>query len=146
MLRMKAGMSVYDWICLSWDSWSTLIRVHSALCRFLETCSYGRVERGRKGETPRSDNCDNCVATGTGSLERIRLYYSWQVYLPCVGVDLSDIHSSQESVRWEGGFVRENGTTTGSAFHWDWGSLPTSFPWLFRRWGTKPFLLLIFLR
>lgn len=117
MLRMKAGMSVYDWICLSWDSWSTLIRVHSALCRFLETCSYGRVERGRKMSKHLAATTVTTASswnwfTGTNSviLFLADLGRSWQ-YLPCVGVDLSL------------SFIRVKNLFDGKAGEWNYNRL-----------------------
>ena len=114
MLRMKAGMSVYDWICLSWDSWSTLIRVHSALCRFLETCSYGRVERGRKMSKHLAATTVTTASswnwfTGTNSV----ILFLADLGSICRVWELICLSHSFESRICSMG-RRENGTTTGS--------------------------------
>lgn len=117
MLRMKAGMSVYDWICLSWDSWSTLIRVHSALCRSWRHALMAGLKGVERCRNTSQRQLWQLRAVGTGSLERIRLYYSWQIL-----ADLGSICRVWELICLSHSFEsricsmgrRENGTTTGS--------------------------------
>ena len=123
------------------ESRDECIRLDLLVLRFLinvDTCPFSPLQvlgdmllwQGWKGskdvETPRSDNCDNCE-----QLELVHWRQILAVSAVCGSWSVSLIHSSQESVRWEGGRME----LQQAPFHWDWGSLPISFPSLFRRWS-----------